>query len=534
MSDLTGTGALIRLILRRDRFTLPIWIVLTALLALASAASFASLYPTTELQQAYAAETASNPAVVALSGPVFAPTLGGLVAWRWTIQGLFLASLASLLTVIRHTRADEQAGRRELLGSTVVGRHAPLTAALIVTFVANLVMAACAASGLTALGLDAGGSIALGLSVAAVACTITAVAGVAAQLTESAGTARGIALAVLVLFYLMRAVGDVGGAEGGLAWLSWLSPIGWARLTRPFAGEQWWVFALFLATDAALITLAYALSARRDLGAGLLPPRLGPPMAAPQLRNPLALAWRLQRSLLLGWSAAFAPIGLAFGFVATTVANLLTVNPQLMDFFRSIGGTARPSDIVFDLYFLTFGPIIGLYAIQATLRLRSEELELRADPVLATPVTRLHWAASHLVFAALGPAAVLALTGLTAGLAYGLSMGDLTRELARVLAGALAYLPAVWVLAGIATAQFGLLPRLAFVSWGAWVIFALIDFAWERQYVSHSVYALSPFAHVPRALLGSEVSALPLLGLIGIAVALMSGGLLGFRRRDVG
>jgi ABC-2 type transport system permease protein len=127
------------------------WIVLTALLALGSAASFASLYPTAELQQAYATETAGSPAVVALVGPIFAPTLGGVVAWRWTIQGLFLASLASLPIVIRHTRADGQAGRHELLGSTVVGRHAPLTAVLAVTFAANLVMAACASNRLSML-----------------------------------------------------------------------------------------------------------------------------------------------------------------------------------------------------------------------------------------------------------------------------------------------------------------------------------------------------------------------------------------------
>jgi ABC-2 type transport system permease protein len=403
-----------------------------------------------------------------------------------------------------------------------------------VTFTANLMMAACAACGLIALGLDAAGSIALGLSVAAVAWAIAAIAGVSAQLSENAGTARGIALGVLVLFYLMRAVGDVGGAEGGLAWLSWISPVGWARLTRPFAGEQWWVFALFLAADVALIALAYALSTRRDLGAGLLPPRLGPANAAPQLRSPLALAWRLQRGLLLGWAATFAVVGVAFGFVATTVADLLTVNPQLIDFFRDIGGTARPSDVVFDLYFLTFGPIIALYAIQATLRLRTEEVDLRAEPLLTTPISRLRWAASHLVFAAIGSAAVLALTGLTAGLTYGLSTGDVSRALARVLAASLAYLPAVWVLAGIAAAQFGLLPRLAFVSWGAWLVFALIDFAWERQYVSRSVYALSPFAHVPRALLGSEVSVMPLLGLVVIALTLTSVGLLGFSRRDVG
>ena len=36
------------------------------------------------------------------------------------------------LTVIRNTREEEETGRRELLGSTVMGRHASLTAALLV------------------------------------------------------------------------------------------------------------------------------------------------------------------------------------------------------------------------------------------------------------------------------------------------------------------------------------------------------------------------------------------------------------------
>jgi ABC-2 type transport system permease protein len=85
---------------------------------------------------------------------------------------------------------------------------------------------------------------------------------------------------------------------------------------------------------------------------------------------------------------------------------------------------------------------------------------LRAEPVLATSAGRLRWAASHLVFSCAGPAAALAAAGLAAGLAYGSSTGDVGRQLPRVLGGALVQLPAVWVLAGIAVALFGLLPRL--------------------------------------------------------------------------
>ncbi len=530
MSAFTGTGALIRLIVRRDRFSLPLWIGIVALLAASVASSFMGLYQTEAEIQAVIAETASSPATVALLGAVYAPNVGALVAWRWSMQGVIVLGLFNLFTIIRHTRADEQAGRRELVGATVVGRQAPLTAALIVTLVADLLLALLVTGLLTALGLPAAGSLALGLSVAGASWVMAAVTGIAAQLTQSAGAARGIAGAAFGLFYLMRSLGDAGGADGRLAGLSWLSPFGWARLTRPFAGERWWVFALFLAAAALFTLAAYALSARRDLGAGLLPSRIGPAAAAAGLRSPLALAWRLQRGALLGWTAGFAVVGAVFGFVAETVAGIVGANPQMMAFFSRAG--ADPGDVVFTLYFVAFGPVIAVYAISAVLRLHSEEVEWRADPLLAAPVSRTRWAGSHLIVAALGPVAVLAALGLASGLTYGLSRGDVGYELPRVLAAALVYLPAVWFMGAIAAAFFGLLPRFTIASWAALVIVAFLELGWELQQISRAVYGLSPFAHVPRVLVGQGL-AWPLFGWVAIAAALVTAGLLGLRRRDI-
>ena len=151
--------------------------------------------------------------------------------------------------------------------------------------------------------------------------------GVTAQLTESAGTANGIAGALLGFFYLLRAVGDMG-APSGLSWLSWLSPLGWMRFVRPFADERWWIFALFIGLERGLGLSPTCWPARRDLGAGLLPPRLGPATASPSLRSPFALAWRLQQGMPLAWTAGFAVIGIAFGYVARTVADQLTPIPR--------------------------------------------------------------------------------------------------------------------------------------------------------------------------------------------------------------
>ncbi|MGA8071191.1 MAG: hypothetical protein WB946_06810, partial [Halobacteriota archaeon] len=181
MSEFSGTGALIRLILRRDRLLLPIWIALPPLFVVVVAAAFVSLYPTAASQQLLAAQIVSSPGFVALLGSVSSATIGGLTAWRSSLFAAVIVAGANALTVIRHTRADEETGRYELLGSGVVGRRAPLSASLIVTLFADLVIAALVAAALVAFGLPVAGSVALGLSFAAIGWTFAALAGVAGQ-----------------------------------------------------------------------------------------------------------------------------------------------------------------------------------------------------------------------------------------------------------------------------------------------------------------------------------------------------------------
>ncbi len=532
MSTLTGTGKLVRLILRRDRLPMPLWIVFVGILPISYASSIADLYRTAAERQQFADTSGSTAGFVALYGRLFGSSLGELVTWRAGFLPVAVG-LISLLTVIRHTRVEEETGRRELLGATVVGRHAGLAAALTATFGANLVLAVLLALSMTSQDLPVTGSLAFGLEVATAGWIFAAVGGVAAQLTDSAGGARGIAISVLGAAYLLRAVGDVSGeAGGGLSWLSWVSPIGWVQRIRPYGGERWWILVPAAGLTAVLAAAAVALSARRDVGAGLLPPRLGPAAASPALRTPLALAWRLHRGLLAGWTAGFAVLGVVLGGIANGVGDLLRDNQDLQDVFARMGGRAG----LIDAYLASIMGILGLiaaaYAIQATLRLRAEETSLRAEPVLATAVGRLQWAGSHLAFSALGPALALATAGLTAGLTHGLNTGDVGRELPRVLNGAMMQLPAVWVLAAIAVALSGLLPRLATVSWGALAVCLLFGLVGATLQLSQWLLDVSPFSHVPKVP-GGEVSATPLVWLVAVAVVLAAAGLVGLRRRDI-
>ncbi len=530
---MTGTWSLMRLALRLDRVHLPMWLLVLVGLPLATVPSFAELYPTVPQRLELATAMSANPTLLALYGRFYdATSLGSLVAWRMGGFIPVLVGLMSLLLIVRHTRAEEQAGRLELVQSGVVGRRAPLNAALLVAFAVNLALGLLIALGLIAQGEAASGAFALGFGFAGAGLVFAAFAAVTAQVTENARTATGIAVGVLGAAYLLRAIGDgASSAPDGVSWLSWLSPLGWTQLIRPFADERWWVFGLIAGVSAVLIATAYALVARRDYSAGLVQPRLGP--AASTMGSPLALAWRLQRGTLPAWTVGFAVIGFAIGSAAQGVGDVVRDNQRLAEIFEQIGGAPGVIDAFLAAAMGILGLIGSAYTVQAALRLRVEETENRAEPVLATPVSRLRWAASHLLFAFLGTVVLLGVLGVAVGLAHGLRSGDVSGQLLRVLAGALVIVPAMWVVGGLCVALFGFAPRLTTVGWASVVLFLVITELGPVLRLDQWVLDVSPFTHVPKVL-GGAVSATPLVWLLVVAVALTVAGLARFCRRDIG
>jgi len=531
VNALAGTGTLVRLALRRDRVMLPAWVAVFVASAASSASATVALYPS--VQSRVHASMAINdiPALVALYGRVYDPSsLGAVAMLKLSGFGAALVAVLAILIVVRHTRAEEESGRLELLGATVVGRGAALTAALVVAVGTNLVLGGLTALGLIGAGLPAAGSIAFGLAWAGVGTAFAAVAAATAQVTRSARSATGFASAVLGLVYLLRAIGDTSGARGP-GWLSWLSPIGWGQQVRPYAGDRWWVLLLPLAFTVALAAGAYAGVARRDLGAGLLADAPGRAGAGAGLRSPLALAWRLHRAALLGWGAAFVVLGGVFGTIASNIGGLLD-SPQARAFMAKLGGEKGVTDAFLAAELGIIGVVASVYGVQAAMRLRTEETAQRVDPLLAAAVGRTRWALGHITVAFGGTAALLVVAGLAAGVAHAARTGD-AGQVGRVLAGALVQIPAAWVLSAIVVAAFGLAPRAVAIGWAALVVFLLLGELGQLLRLRQWVMDLSPFAHVPK-LPGDQLTAAPMLWLLGIAALLTVVGLVGLRRRDIG
>jgi ABC-2 type transport system permease protein len=524
---LTGTAALTRFAVRRDRVRIVVWIASIVLLVVSTVASIQGLYPThADLVQA-AAVSRNNAAAIIFNGPAQGlDTVGGQVAFQTGTFGLIVMGLMSLFMLGRLTRGEEEAGRTDLLRSLPIGDRALPAAALITVAGMAVTTGALVALTLVALGLPTTGSVVFGLSFALFGLFMAALTLAVAQVTENTRVVYGIGGIVLGVAFVVRAVGDIGDGS-----ISWLSPIGWAQKTRPFAGDQWWPFLVLVAATAGLAWGAAALARRRDVGAGLVAPRAGRPRAEPSLGTPLGLATRLQRGSVVGWTAGLVALAGAYGSVADSIDQFVKDNRALTDIIAAQGNGTLVEQYV-AMSFRILALVAAAFAIQSALRVRSEEMSGRTEQVLATPVSRLRFAGSHLVLAFGGAVVVLGLSGVAFGLVDAAVTGDGGVVGTAVLA-ALVFTPAVWVLVGVTVLAIGVVPRLATaLPWALLAVCFTIGMFGRLLDLPQWASDVSPFQHVP-PYPAADLGPAPLVALVLAAAVLTGAGLAALRHRDL-
>ncbi|MBB3036394.1 ABC transporter permease [Hoyosella altamirensis] len=532
-SPLTGTLLLARFMLRRDRVRLPIWIASLVTFVVGFAAMLPGVYAGFEEQQ-LRASLIGNPGTRAMTGPGYGLdnyTFGAMLALEFLSWTAIFLVIMSILMVVRHTRAEEENGTAELLRATVMGRHAPLAAALLVTAGANLVIGLLIALGLGALGLNGvswGGSLLFGLALASIGVVFAAVAAVTAQVSENARAASGLAGAVFAASYLVRAAGDMSQVGGNA--LSWLSPIGWAQQTRVYVDDRWWPLLLSASLIALLLVSAFWLSTRRDVAAGLRRPKKGRPTASKLLATPLGFVWRMQRTSILWWAFGLTAFGLFYGTLAGELEDFIEGLTTLEDWIGAVGGQAM-IDSFLSVIVMMLAIIVSAFAVLSIRRVRSDETSGGLEQILATGVSRNRWLGTHLLVTMAASAALLVLSAGGLGLTAALGTGDLTLFPRLVVAG-IVYAPAVWLIAALAVALIGALPRLSTLVWLMVAYAGIVSTFGDLLGLPSWAGRLSPFGWVP--LLPAEPFALvPILVLSATVVVLTGAGMSAWSRRDI-
>ena len=178
-SPFTGLAALVRFAIRRDRVRLSVWISVLTLMMVYAPNGIRLAYPE-EAQRQARVNLLKTPAGIMLGGPMFGGNqtdLGVMMANELMLTLIVAASILAILTVIRHTRAEEESGAAELVLSSVVGRHARTAAAVIVMAAVNATLAITMTAAMAATGFAVVDTAAMCLGITAVATVFGALGG---------------------------------------------------------------------------------------------------------------------------------------------------------------------------------------------------------------------------------------------------------------------------------------------------------------------------------------------------------------------
>ncbi|AKK29079.1 ABC transporter permease [Mycobacterium sp. EPa45] len=520
-SSLTGTVALVRFALRRDRIRLTVWVSVLTLMMIYAPNAIKLAYPDVAQRQARV-NLLKTPAGIMLGGPMFGGNetdLGVMMANELTLTLIVAASILSVLTVIRHTRAEEESGAAELVLSSVVGRHARTAAAVILIVLVNAVLAVTMTIGMAACGFRIADTAAMCVGITAVASVFGALAALCAQLWRQARTASGAALAALAAAVLVRGAGDVIDNSGSA--LSWLSPIAWAQQMRPFVALRWWPLGLLAVAAAALVVATVALESRREYDDGVLASS-GEYTRARPVGGVFGLQLVIHRGLTVGWAIGLLIAGAAFGSMTKSLLDAASGNELLARVL-----SAQGTDGVYTTMTQFLAAATTAYVVTVVLRLSRDEESGIGEVVLAGAVSRWTWLLSAVGAAMTGAAVLLACAGLGNGLGAGLTLGE-PATIVRLTLAAMAFLPAMAVIASVAALAVAL--RQTGIGWLAVTFVVLALYLGALLRLPRWLIDASP---VGRTTAPASVSVVALSVMVATAVVLtlIAGAL--YRRRDV-
>lgn len=523
------TGKLSRFMIKVDRIRIPLWLIGILVFTLIVPVAFADLYPSQQ-ERNVMAETVHNPAITAMvgTGNLEHYTIGAMTAHQMLLLTAVVVGLMSILLVTRHTRADEEEGRIEMIRSLPVGRLSNVNATLVVLLGTNVILALITGLGLYTLNIESmelEGSLLYGAVLGATGIFFAGVTALFAQLSESSRGTMGFSIAILVIAYLIRANGDVGNET-----LSWISPLGWVTKAEVYWNNQWWPILLLLGASAILFVLAHYLNARRDLEAGFFPQRPGKRYASVFLQSPMGLALRLQRPGTIFWAIGMLLMGVSYGSIFGDLESFFESNEALKQLLASEEGQSLAKQFLPMLIAIMtlLGTVPPLMAMN---KLYGEEKKNRVEHFLGRSVSRTRLMGDYLIISTVNGFVMLSLATIGLWVASTAVMDDPFR-FGTIYGAAIVYYPAMLVMIGMATMLIGFVSKLTSLIWlYVFYSFIVIYLGGLFQFPEW-VEKLSPYGYIPQ-LPVEEMEYVSVTILILIALALMAVGLIGYNKRDI-
>ena len=527
MSALAGTLVMLRTEIRHDGRLLAPWIVLATVLSASSVLVYPWLFPSTTDREGFAAAIGGNPALGLIFGP--AQDLlsdDGFNAWRSLALGGFLTALGMIFAVTRSCRAREDSGQAELLASGVMGRATRLVSGVIMCLMFSVLLGLVTGLVTVLCGGGWNASMLLATTMTATGWIFTGVAAVTNQLGSDARTANTMAIGTLGILFVLRGFAFAVEAPD---WTIWANPLGWMSKTEPAVSNTWWPLLLAVALTVVLLAIGLTIQLRRDFGVGAIAPRRGP--ARGKIRSIWQLVLAINRGPIITWTIAFIGFGIVFGNLTTSIQDILASDSAVQ---HILAAGATSTETLIGAFAVTIFSLVGIIAsipgVQTMVKVYTEEIEDRVEPLMATAISRPRYYTSNIVVAFIAPAIYVLIAGaliamLASAADIGLAFEDLWFQ-------AVATVPAVWTVIALAVAVIGARPQVQMAAWLGVLASFVLTLLGPTFKLWDWILAISPFWHIPNV---SDANAdWSGLGWISMVTLLfVTVGYVGFWRRDL-
>ncbi|WP_420112444.1 hypothetical protein [Pseudactinotalea sp.] len=501
---MTGVGVLVRVALRRARAQLLLWALGLLVGATVCAANIASGFGEESLRIASLEVAIESPALLIGRGLPMGTSEGAFLFYTYGVVLATAFALFGTLFAVRHGRAEEDDGTRELLRAGATERLSSLIAMFVAGGIATLGLALAMVIGLVAGGADMAGSAWAGVACFLVGLLSLAAGAVCSQLAPTARAATGLGAGVVVALFAVRVVADVTADIDPMTFVEtpslfgWLSPFTLAQLADPYGAVNPWPLLVLTAAAAVGVAAAVAVERRREFGASIVRPTPGPAHAPATLATPFRLTLRLQRGTLVAMVLAGTGIGAFAAVLASLALSGDVENAAIGDTIRGlVGGDGPLYDLLLSYVMVLVGECAAIAGVLVVLRARREEVGGNVEIVRGTPVGPGQWFIAVLAVGALSVGLVLVTAWIGAAAVYlAQGMGGLT--VLHVLAATAAQLPATALYLGVIALIFAALPRLTgAIAWTLLVLGIILAELGSRLGLPDWAIAVSPFKHTP-------------------------------------
>jgi Putative exporter of polyketide antibiotics len=533
---LVGCGKYLIFTIRHNLVRYLVWIGIVAFMVIYICPFYKSLFSDPKELQKFI-NTVGEPSMVAMVGTVssLAVANAALSAAVWAKIWMFTAltlGIGMVFQVTKGVRADEENGRTELFRSRPFGIHSTLVAvisgAIMVCVVAGIITTALlAAFNMDPAGSGITGSLTFGLSFMAVGILGVGVGALSNQLSASGSIANSTGSIILMAFYCMRMIGDMGSNHT----LTWLSPVGWAQKMAPYGENRIWLFVPNIILSAVLIMIALMIESRRDYGSGVLREKAGHPDAKPYMKRSWGLVLRLYKGSIIGWSIGVVLAGLMFGSVVTSMLDMLKGND--VPFLN-----ASSIDFMMGFMLMFVGLISVVLPMFIMTGLRSDETKGLTEAQLAGSMSRHRMILERYVIATVATVFLLILGGASFGMSYGSAANDMS-QIWKCVLDVLIYLPGIMAITSLVVLLFGWFPRATIPV--TWFLYGLMYFGVlliETLKLPRAVTYIIPFIGTPKLPApilddGSNGSVVAVVLYFIAAIVFVLLGMYGLRKRNI-